>query len=77
MNENIFYGKLRIIRFLIDLMMIAPNSHVHKEGKEKGRRRGGEGGVRKNLRGGGGATQSATCCTMRKRVEWGLDTRGL
>ena len=50
-------------------MMIAPNSRAHKgEG-------GSEGGVWKNLREGGGecwlrgngATQSATCCAMRKR----------
>ena len=46
---------------------------------------GSEGVVWKNLKGrgwecrlrGNGATQSATCCTMRKGVRWGLDTKYL
>ena len=40
MNEYISYGKLRIIRFFIELMMIAPHSRAHKGEKEKGEVKG-------------------------------------
>ena len=53
-------------------MMIAPNSRAPLGREVKG---GGEGGIWKNLSGGGGeselrgndTTQSATCCTKSKR----------